>query len=154
MARTTLSYGLFMIAVGIGGYFGSPYISGEPHTSPTALIPAAAGVVMLLLGYFMRMEGPARMIAAHLAVLISLALLAMTARGLGDIAGMFQGENPSVTLAPVAKGAVAVASAFYVFASIRSFIRARMGRPSTLPNDPPPPAQRRNMPRRANAPQD
>ena len=154
MPRNTMTYGLFMIAVGVASYFGSPYISGDPHTSPTALIPAAAGIVMLLLGYFMRMDGGPRMIAAHLAVLISLALLAMTGRALGDVAGMFQASNPGITLAPVAKSAVAIASAIYTFAAIRSFMQARMSR-ATRPGDAPvEKAPRRNLERRANAPQD
>ena len=48
MTRLTIGFGLALVALGIAGYFGT----GAVH--PTALIPAAVGLVLVVFGILAR----------------------------------------------------------------------------------------------------
>ena len=65
MIALSLTVGVLLVAVGIGGYVLSHMVS------PTALIPAAFGVVILMLGLYGRAE-VRRRTAMHLAMGIAL----------------------------------------------------------------------------------
>lgn len=147
MANLTIGFGAWLVLVGLASYFGSPLVTGETGTSPTALIPAFAGIVVLVLGFLARIEGVVRAIAAHLAVLVAVTLAVMTAGSFGELSALFSGTlNPALTLAPLSKAVTGASSAFYVLAAIRSFIAARSARKEGASQ--PAPAGRALMPQR------
>jgi formate hydrogenlyase subunit 3/multisubunit Na+/H+ antiporter MnhD subunit len=119
MIALSLTVGVLLVAVGIGGYVVSDMVS------PTALIPAAFGVVILMLGLYGRAEGRRRT-AMHLAMGIALVGI------LGSIGGVFPllkwltgaGAEP-LPLAAASKSAMAVLLAIYLAMGIRSFVAAR-----------------------------
>lgn len=69
-----------LIISGVYGYFGVTTASGE-H-SPTALIPAAFGLVLAILGLFWN---KAPKVISHIAVLLTLVLLVMCAMRLAKV---------------------------------------------------------------------
>lgn len=119
MITLSLTVGVLLLAVGIGGYVLSHMVS------PTALIPAAFGVVILMLGLYGRSEGRRRT-AMHLAMGIALVGI------LGSIAGVVPmvkwlagGGTEPLPLAPASKSAMAVLLVIYLAMGIRSFVAAR-----------------------------
>ena len=106
--------------LGIGGY------QGSGHASVTALIPAAFGVPLVLLGLLARSERY-RMHAMHGAVLLGLLGVLGTLRGVFRLPSAFAGtlERP---FAVYAQSAMAVLCAAFVALCVRSFIAARRAR--------------------------
>lgn len=65
MVGITITAGVLLVLLGIGGYIGTGF------ESPTALIPAGIGVVLAALGFAARKKN-ARKHAIHVAMLIAL----------------------------------------------------------------------------------
>jgi mannose/fructose/N-acetylgalactosamine-specific phosphotransferase system component IIC len=65
LANTTIGFGIVLIVLGFGGYFGSDRVS------PTALIPAAFGLLLVIFGALARDEKRRKM-AMHIAVTVGL----------------------------------------------------------------------------------
>lgn len=114
MARVTLIYGLLMIALGVGMYFGT----GTP--SVTALIPAFFGGVFLLLG-LLALKDQLRKHAMHAAA--ALALVAFVAS-----VGVLLARGTAKPLAAAEQAIMALLSAGFVGLCVRSFIQARRAR--------------------------
>jgi uncharacterized membrane protein len=114
---TTRLVGIALIAVGLVAFLASG------ADSPTALIPAALGVLLVVLGLVANREN-ARRHAMHAAMLVALLGIAGTAMNLGDLPQLFSGdaERP---LAVVASALTAVVLLIYLVVGIRSFIAAR-----------------------------
>ncbi|HYN09298.1 MAG TPA: hypothetical protein VES67_18085 [Vicinamibacterales bacterium] len=119
MIGLSLLIGASLIAVGIGGYV----LSGM--VSPTALIPAVFGVVIVMLGAYGR-EQTRRRTAMHLAMGIALVGV------LGSITGVFAllswaagDRSGGLPLAPLSKTVMATLLVTYLVMGIRSFIAAR-----------------------------
>jgi uncharacterized membrane protein len=114
---TTRLVGILLIAVGLVAFLASG------ADSPTALIPAALGVLLVVLGAVANREN-ARRHAMHAAMLVALVGLAGTAMNLGDLPQLFSGdaERP---LAVVASVITALVLLVYLVVGIRSFIAAR-----------------------------
>lgn len=117
MPATTRLVGIVLIIVGVVAFVASG------ADSPTALIPAALGVVLVVLGLVANRE-KARRHAMHAAMLVALIGIAGTAMNLGDIPQLLSGdaERP---LAVVASVVTAVALVVYLVLGIRSFVSAR-----------------------------
>lgn len=117
MPATTRLVGIVLIIVGVVAFVASG------ADSPTALIPAALGVVLVVLGLVANRE-KARRHAMHTAMLVALIGIAGTAMNLGDIPQLLSGdaERP---LAVVASVVTAVALVVYLVLGIRSFVSAR-----------------------------
>jgi hypothetical protein len=108
MRAVTVVCGLLLIGVGIGGYV-------LPETkSLTALIPAALGAVLVVLGVLAWQE-KLRKHMMHLAALLGLA---------GLVAALIR-LVPSLSDAQVALSLMAAICAIYLGLCIRSFIHAR-----------------------------
>src|SRR4030095_9150197 len=133
MIALSLTVGVLLVAVGIGGYVVSDMVSA------TALSPAAFGVVILMLGLYGRAEGRRRT-AMHLAMGIALVgilgsiggvfpLLEWVARRCGAVSPWWRGRagggGEPLPLAPASKSAMAVVLAIYLAMGIRSFVAAR-----------------------------
>lgn len=120
MTSTTRTFGLLLIALGIGSYLGTG------RTSVTALIPAFFGAALVVCAIVARRES-ARKHAMHAAVAIGLVgAIAALARAV-PAALNGQASRPAV-LAQLAMGVLLL---IYVGLGVQSFVaarRARLGR--------------------------
>ena len=126
MALPTVITGLLLILVGLVSYFGAEPNPQTGKVSPTALIPAAFGLVLLVLGG-LAFSDKLRKHAMHLAALVGL---------LGIIGGsmpIFRQLANTGTFDPLKKSAVAgelmiLICAVFVGLCVRSFVLARLSR--------------------------
>jgi fucose 4-O-acetylase-like acetyltransferase len=119
MSRLSIGTGIILTVLGLGGYAFSGGVS------PTALIPAAFGILFIVFGYLARKESMRRH-AMHGAALLSL---------LGII-GSFKGTVAAVTMlgggvverpqAAIAQAVMAVTCFIFLVLAIRSFVNARL----------------------------
>ena len=117
MTKTAFVFGALLIILGIGGYF----VAEPALRSPTALIPAIAGGLLIVFGAI-ALRPNLRMHAMHGAALVGL---------LGFIAPMgrvipkaIQGSPPH-GLALFSQLAMAILCLAFVLLCVRSFIAAR-----------------------------
>ena len=120
MPRITVVFSFIYIAIGLAGFF----LTGAVHK--TALIPAAIGAVLLILGLLANKEN-LRMHVMHAALLVGLLALLGTVRGLTKLPAALAGtaERPG---AVYAQAATAIVSVVYLALGVRSFIAARRAR--------------------------
>ena len=118
MANLTVVISVILIALGIIGYIATDMVS------PTALIPAVFGIVLLVLGLYGRQENR-RKIAMHLAMGIALVGIFGTMRGLLQLPTVLTGGQVERPAAVVAQGVMALLLIIYLGLGIRSFINAR-----------------------------
>jgi hypothetical protein len=120
MPATTIALGAALIVLGLGGYG----LTGG--ASPTALIPAAFGLLLLLAGLLARNDRM-RMHAMHAAVLIALLGFLGSARGLLGLGKVFDG-TAARPAAIVSQTIMALLTLGYIIVAVRSFIQARKAR--------------------------
>ena len=119
MAGLSVLMGFLLILLGVVGYVASNMVS------PTALIPAAFGIVILMLGAYGR-EPSRRRVAMHLAMGIALVGILGSIRGVLALARWMTGSySGAMTLAPIARALMAILLAIYLAAGIKSFVAAR-----------------------------
>jgi hypothetical protein len=119
MVRLSLLVGLALIVLGIGGYVLSNMVSA------TALIPAAFGVVIGLLGAYGR-EPTRRRTAMHLAMGVALAGILGSITGVPPFVRWMTGSTPGpLPMAPASKTIMLIVLAIYLGMGIRSFVAAR-----------------------------
>ena len=120
MPFTSIICGVLLILVGIVGY---AYGMSAGHASATALIPAAFGLVLALLGIFSRMKDDLRKHLMHAAAAIALIGFILTAgrlvMKLGDLA---------LSAAVLSQLAMAAICLIFVVLAVRSFAEARRNR--------------------------
>ena len=121
MANITIAFGILLILLGLGGWFGSG------GASMTALIPAAFGIVLLILGVIARNE-KVRKHAMHVAVIVGLLGFFGSASGLLSLPAVLSGESVARPAAVISKSIMAVLSLLYVARCVKSFIDARRNR--------------------------
>lgn len=121
MPKLAVVIGALLIAVGVIGW----WVSGGPSSSPTALIPAAIGVVLVVTGLVARRGGAARRHAMHAAAAVALI------GALGSVyqlaARPTQGSEDS-EVAMVAGLLNLVLCMAFVLLAVRSFVAARRER--------------------------
>ena len=121
MPNTTILFGLLLILLGIGGFVGTG------STAPTALIPAAFGLVLLITGIMAR--NPARRkMAMHIAVVVGLLGFLGTVPGLMKLGTLISGGEVARPAAVISQSIMALLTAFFTILCVRSFIRARASR--------------------------
>ena len=118
MAKTTTIFGILLILLGIGGYFGTG------RTSLTALIPAAFGLILLILGLLARKE-TLRRHAMHAAAVLGLLGFLGTASAIPKVFELLTGAPMEHSPAVPFKALMAVLCAAFVALCIRSFIEAK-----------------------------
>jgi hypothetical protein len=123
MANRTIGFGGALILLGVAGY------AATGAHSPTALIPAAVGLVLVVLGLLAR-RPRARMHAMHGAALVALVGFAGSVRGLGQALKMIEGEGVKRPAAAIAQSIMAILCLAFVALTIRSFVAARLARKS------------------------
>lgn len=117
MPTTAIIFGSLLVIIGFVGY-GYGLING--NASLTALIPAAFGFVLEILGFVARSNEPLRKHLMHAAVLVALLGFIMTAGRLLMKAGQL-----SLAPAVISQLAMAVVCLVFVILAVRSFIIAR-----------------------------
>ena len=121
MSRLTVGFGISLVLIGLTFYL----VSGR--SSLTALIPAAFGIVLILLGIVAeRAASPKH--AMHMAAVVALLGIGGSLNGFPDFFRMLGGDAVERPLAAAAKVAMAVDLAAYLGFSIRSFVAARRAR--------------------------
>ena len=123
MANTTIVFGAVLIVLGVGSYFGTNMVS------PTALIPAAFGLLLEVFGVMARDEKKRKM-AMHIAVTVGLLGFLGTVPGLLKIGALLSGGEVARPAAVVSQSIMAVLMAVYVAMCVKSFIDARKKRAS------------------------
>ena len=120
MPTTAITSGILLILIGIIGYVFS-IIDG--NTSLTALIPAAFGILLAILGFVAKSKESLRMHVMHVAVLVGLIGFVIPAwRILSTI------SNIKVSLAVLSQAAMSVVCLVFVILCVKSFIDARRNR--------------------------
>lgn len=121
MPRLTVGFGISLVLIGLTFYL----VSGR--SSLTALIPAAFGIVLVLLGIVAeRAASPKH--AMHMAVVVALLGIAGSLNGFPAFFRMLGGDSVERPLAAAAKVAMAVDLVAYLVCCIKSFIAARRAR--------------------------
>jgi fluoride ion exporter CrcB/FEX len=121
LANTTIGFGIVLIVLGLGGYFGTDRVS------LTALIPAAFGLLLVIFGALARDEKRRKM-AMHIAVTIGLLGFLGTVSGLVKLPTLLSGGEVARPAAVIAQSIMAVLMAVYVGMCVKSFIDARRRR--------------------------
>ena len=120
MSSASVLFGLLLAAIGAAGYVMSDMVS------PTALIPAAFGVVIAMLGLYGR-DPARRRTAMHLAMGIALVGILGSIGGVFALAGaVSSGSAPG--LAAVSRASMAIVLMLYLTMGVRSFVAARRAR--------------------------
>ena len=121
MAGISIGIGVALILLGIAGY------AASGAASLTALIPAAFGIALTVLGILARNER-VRKHAMHGAALLAVIGFAATVSGLVRLFTLFGGGTVERPSAVVAQSIMAVLCAVFVVMAVRSFILARRAR--------------------------
>lgn len=123
MTKTTKTFGLIFIFLGLAGYFLTDRVSG------TALIPMYFGLVMVALGKLAEMKENLRKHVMHAIVLIVILGFFGSASGLVKLIGSFFGGELERPVAVYFQAAYALLSAYYIVLALKSFIDARRNQP-------------------------
>lgn len=118
MSTLCISIGVLLVLLGIGGYVATDMVS------PTALIPAAFGLVLLMLGVYGRAEAHRRT-AMHLAMGVALVGIIGTFGGVHATIYWLGSGATEWPAAALSKAAMALLLALFLGLGIRSFVRAR-----------------------------
>jgi hypothetical protein len=121
MANTTIGFGGILLVLGVAGHA----VTGAQ--SPTALIPAALGFLLVLLGWLAR-RPRMRMHAMHGAALLGVLGFAGSVRGIGQVARMLVGQTVQRPSAAIAQSIMAFVCLAFVGLTVRSFVAARLAR--------------------------
>jgi uncharacterized membrane protein YeaQ/YmgE (transglycosylase-associated protein family) len=132
MSRAAILFGILLIILGLVGYFAPDTLGtvGENGTSPTALIPAAIGAVLLICGLIVEFAPKTRKHIMHLAALVGV---------LGAVGGVMPLQRNQMDMSKsgtVAGLLMVILCALFVILCIRSFVLARIARSEGLPDEP------------------
>lgn len=123
MHHITLATGVILTAIGLFGYFGS----ASDNPSPTALIPAAFGAVLIVLGLVAH-RASVRMHAMHVAVMVGLiGFLLAGGRGFMKL-GLAASDDLTISRPVRLVLLMAIVCLVYVGLCVGSFISARRRR--------------------------
>lgn len=124
MPSTAIFSGILLILLGIIGYVFS-LVDGA--NAPTALIPAAFGLVLVILGFAAKSKENLRMHLMHAAVLVGLVGFAIPAWRL-----LKQFNDIKISLAVFSQAAMSLICLMFVILCVKSFIDARRNRITEL----------------------
>ena len=123
MARLTIAFGILLILTALVGFVST----GSSH--PTALIPAAAGLIFILFGTLAKSNNPKqRMLWMHVAVTLALLLFLGTIPADIGAFRLAHGADLPRPAAIVEKAAMSLLCLLFVLFCVRSFIAARRER--------------------------
>ena len=120
MGKMTIVFGVVLIAVGIAGFV----LTGSAH--PTALIPAAIGLILAVCGFAAEStDAKRRMVWMHAAVTVGLLGFLGTAKSAYDVYQLAHGVAYEHPLAVEEKAATCLLCLIFVLFCVRSFVNAR-----------------------------
>ena len=123
MAKVTIGLGVLLCLIAFAGFIAS----GSSH--PTALIPAAVGILFLVFGLLANSaESRKRMLWMHVAVTVALLCFLGTIKADVDVVRMAHGFTAEHPIAVEEKAAMSLLCLLFVLLCIRSFITARRAR--------------------------
>jgi len=123
MAKLTIVFGVLLIGVGVTGFV----MTGSAH--PTALIPAAIGLILALAGaQALICDAKKRMLWMHIAVTVGLLGFLGTIKGAIDTFKLAHGVAFEHPIAVEEKGVTCLLCMLFVAFCVRSFIEARRAR--------------------------
>jgi hypothetical protein len=123
----TIGLGIWLILLGLGSYFGTERVS------VTALIPAAFGVVFLVLGLLGYRDNLRKHVMHAAAALALIGFLGTAARLVPALLKYLRNEPIEHPIAVLATAIMAVSCAVFVWLCVRSFIAARRARKQERP---------------------
>jgi hypothetical protein len=132
MARIALLFGGLLILLGLVGYL-SPDTLGDPGdkgTSPTALIPAFVGAILLVCGLVVMAAPHLRKHMMHVAAAVGLL------GALGGIMPLMRSKMDFSKASAVSGLLMILLCALFVVLCVRSFVLARVARREGLPDAP------------------
>jgi hypothetical protein len=121
MANLATGFGAALLLLGIGGYV----LTGME--SPTALIPAAFGIILLLCGVLAR-DPAKRKLMMHIAAAVGVLGFLGSVRGLMVFGRMLAGETVPRPSAATAQAIMAILTLSFTILCVRSFVNARRSR--------------------------
>jgi hypothetical protein len=128
MAPVSIASGILLILLGVGTYVLLPANPETGHVSPTALIPAGVGLVLLLLGV-LALKDSLRKHAMHAAAVIGLlGFLGGGYMGFGKLMVLFAGGEVARPAAAYESSVMALICGVFVILCVRSFMMARRNR--------------------------
>lgn len=123
MSKAAIGFGIVLIGLGLGGYFGTG------RTSVTALIPAFFGLLLVILGWVAtRGSEKVRMHTMHVAAMLGLlGFVAPAVQALPKLGKLLAGEaeRPAAVVLQLVMAAVC---AVFLGLCIKSFVDARRNR--------------------------
>ncbi|HEY0048003.1 MAG TPA: hypothetical protein VGB68_01870 [Pyrinomonadaceae bacterium] len=121
MPSTAIACGILLILIGVIGYVYG--MTTNENASPTALIPAAFGLLLAILGAAARAKENLRMHIMHAAVLVGLiGFMVPAARVLSNLGGI------TLSAAVISQISMALVCLIFVILCVKSFIYARRSR--------------------------
>jgi hypothetical protein len=123
MPRTAILFGVLLLALGLGDYFGNT----ERHWL-VVLLPALMGLAILVLGIAALIKRSWRRGAMHAAVIVGLVGFVATVHSVYELGSIVM-EKPSLLV----ESTMAVLCGIFVYLSVKSFLVARLGRQPTPP---------------------
>jgi len=121
MPITTIVCGVLLVVIGVAGYW---YGLTTEHASPTALIPAAFGLILMVLGGFAAAAGEGvRKHLMHAAMTVALIGFILTAGRL-----LMNVANITMSPAVLSQLSMAIVCLALVLIGIKSFAAARRNR--------------------------
>ena len=122
MPTTSIIFGTLLVLIGIIGYgYGAMY---SEYASLTALIPAAFGILLIILGFFARQRENLRKHSMHAAIVVALLGFIATAARLVPRLGAI-----TFTAAEISQIAMALICLLFIILAIKSFADARGNKP-------------------------
>lgn len=118
MPSITINFGRILILIGAIGYIYG--LTMTAYASPTALIPAVFGLILMVLGYVARAKEDLRKHLIHAAVVVALLGFLASAGRLVMKIGEFQ-----LSAAYLSQVAMALTCLIFIIISVRSFMNAR-----------------------------
>ena len=123
MGKLTIGLGVLLILVALAGFLAT----GSSH--PTALIPAAAGLIFCVFGALANSsELKRRMLWMHVAVTVALLAFLGTIKADIDVFRLAHGTVLEHPVAVEEKAAMSLLCLLFVLLCVRSFIAARRNR--------------------------
>ena len=118
MPNTAMFFGGLLIALGVAGYVGTGM------ESPTALIPAVFGLLLIIAGAIARNESR-RKHAMHAAAMVGLLGFLGSASALAQLPALLGGGEIARPAAVISRSIMAALSLLFVVLCVNSFIAAR-----------------------------
>ena len=129
MAPVTVGLGIVLIVLGVGGYgLAAAGALGSGTASPTALIPAAFGLVFLVLGFLARRDALRKHVMHAAAALGLIGFLIPGFMVAWKLPTLWSGRTVERPAATLSQAVMALLCAIFVGLCVRSFISARRAR--------------------------